>query len=591
MRLSVKVSTYITLLFLLFLPLEPLAGEDDLLWSTLLGGSDYDLGYDIAVDRDGCVYLAGVVTSEDFPKKSGPADTLHGGRDILVVKLAPAGDSIAYATILGGSEDDEGHGIEVDENGYVYVAGVTDSDDFPVSLWAYDTTANGARDAVALKLDPSGTLLYYSTYLGGSGSESGRAITVDDQGRAWLTGDTESADFPTTPGALDTTYNGGHWDAYLARLSLHGDMLLYGSFLGGGETEEGRDIALDSQERVLVAGQTSSDDFPVTLGVYDYVHNGGQDAFVVKLDTSRDQLALGTYLGGSLADVASGIAVGEDDAIFVSGRTVSPDFPTTPGAFDRTQHGMYAADAFVTRFSPGAESLAFSTFLGGENIDEAHGIALTPGGEVFVAGRTHSADFPVTPGSFCPAHSGRYSDAFLTGLDPIGSQLTYGTFLGGNGIDLCWGLATDREGILYLVGETKSTDYPTTAGSFCDTLTGDYADVFVSKLRPGATPVRGGPAAAGGSFSYPLMSSWPNPFNACVRIRYRVVSLDPVAVKIFNTSGQLVRTLVDGTGDPGHHTVEWDGKNSRGDRAASGIYFCRLQNGTAQETSKLVLLR
>jgi hypothetical protein len=582
---------YIALVFSLFLPRALPAGEEDLLWSTLLGGNDYDLGYDIAVGRDGCVYLTGVVTSEDFPRSSGPADTLHGGRDILVAKFFPGGDSLAYTAILGGTGDDEGHGIEVDEDGFVYVAGVTDSDDFPVTPWAYDTSASGARDAAALKLDPSGTLLYYSTYIGGGGSESARAVAVDDEGRAWLTGDTESGDFPTTPGAFDTSYNGGHWDAYVAGLSLHGDKLLYGSLLGGEETEEGRDIALDSRGRVLVTGQTGSDDFPVTLEVHDYVHNGGRDAFVVKLDTTGSRLVFGTYLGGSLADQTSGIAVGGDDAIYVTGKTFSPDFPTTPGAYDRTQHGMYAADAFVTRFSPAAESLSFSTYLGGANIDEAQGIALTPGGEIFVAGWTHSADFPGTPGSFCPSHSGRYSDAFLAGLDSTGGQLTYGTFLGGNGIDLAWGLASDREGTLYLVGETKSTDYPTTAGAYCDTLTGDYADIFVSSLRPGATPVTPASITDVGPRSYALMHSWPNPFNAGTRIRYRISTPGRVAVRIFNTRGQLVLTLADGYRFSGDYTVDWDGVDAAGRRVASGIYFCRLQARSAGETLKLVLLR
>jgi hypothetical protein len=591
MRLSIGVSIHIALFFCLFSCPQPRADDADLVWSTYLGGSDYDLGYDIAVDAEGSVYVTGVITSPDFPKTAGVVDTIHGGRDIVVVKLFAGGDSLAYVAILGGSQDDEGKGICVDAQGCAVVTGVTNSTDFPATPWAYDTIHNGSQDMVIVKLGPSGSAMEYSTFVGGNGSDWGYAVVLDEAGSACVAGYTDSDDFPATAGAFDVSYNSGYWDAVVVRLSSPGDHLDYATYLGGADSDQGRDVAIDGEGHLHVIGNTSSLDFPVTAGAYDTTHNGGRDVFLARFLPADGSLSQATYLGGSLADYASGIVVDGAGRAFVAGRTLSEDFPTTAGAFDRSHNSRYAADVFVSRFDPDGADLEFSTFLGGRASDEGHGIALGQEGQVFVSGWTHSGDFPATTGSFCPDHSGKYSDAFLVRLDSSGNALTYGTFLGGSGIDLCWALAEGADGSVYLTGETKSADFPTTAGTFCDTMTGDYADIFVCKLHPGMTPAPEHIVSESHPKTYDLAQNWPNPFNAGTQIRYRISQDDRVTIRIYNFLGQQVRELMNAEQAAGEYAIVWDGKNDGGRRVSSGVYLCRIRTRAVDETVKMVVLR
>jgi hypothetical protein len=329
-----------------------------------------------------------------------------------VVKLNPAGSGLAYATFLGGSDYDFGYTIAVDGAGSAYVTGYTWSSDFPTTSGAFDRSYNGYWDAFVVKLNPAGSGLAYATFLGGSNDDRGYAIAVDGTGSAYVTGDTKSTDFPTTPGAFDRSHN-GYWDAFVVKLNPAGSELAYATFLGGSGEDYSLAIAVDGTGSVYVTGGTGSSDFPTTPGAFDRSHNGGRDAFVAKLNPAGSALAYATFLGGSADDRGTAIAVDGAGSAYVTGDTGSSDFPTTPGAFDRSYHG--SGDAFMVKLNPAGSALAYATFLGGSDYDNGQGIAVDGTGSAYVAGWTESSGFPTTPSAFDRSHNGNY-DAFVAKL-------------------------------------------------------------------------------------------------------------------------------------------------------------------------------
>ncbi len=400
-------------------------------------------------------------------------------------------DDLLYATFLGGSADDWGRGIAVDAGGSAYVTGYTRSSGFPTTPGAFDATYNGSYDAFVAKLNPAGSALLYATFLGGSMNSGGFAIAVDGSGAAYVTGCTYSSDFPTTPGAFDTTHNGSY-DAFVAKLNPAGSTLAYATFLGGGGNDYGEAIAVDGSGAAYVTGWSESSGFPTTPGAFDRTWNDGYDAFVTKLKPAGSALAYATFLGGGDWDDGWAIAVDGGGAAYVTGYTNSPDFPATPGAFDTTHNGYW--DAFVAKLNPAGSALAYAAFLGGSGWDYGWAIAVDGSGAAYVTGVTWSSDFPATPGALdtsCGTDgdcnydgSATYGDGFVAKLNPTGSALAYATFLGGSRDDRGDGIAVDADGNTYVTGYTESPDFPATPGAFDATHNGSY-DAFVAKLAMG----------------------------------------------------------------------------------------------------------
>jgi hypothetical protein len=591
MKSNIKTCLLFVALSSLFFSGHIRADESDLVWSTFLGGSDYDLGYGIVVDDTGYIYVTGVTTSDDFPQKTDDIDTTHGGRDVVVAKLHPTGDSLVFATLLGGSDDDEGKALFVDDSGCIYVAGVTVSDDFPTTNGAFDTIYNGSRDVILAKLNPLGSVLEYATFLGGSNSDWGKGLAVDDSGRAFVTGYTNSQDFPTTGGAFDTTYNGGNWDAFVAKLNVLGSALEYATFLGGADVDDGHDIALDALGHAYVTGNTASADFPTTVGAYDTTHNGGHDVFVTRFDPMGDVLGHSSFIGGIGADYGYSIALDNLGDVLITGKTSSADFPTTAGAYDTEHGGVTSTDAFVTKLHHTANALEYSTYLGGNAGDEGHGIALDNSGSAYLTGYTWSTDFPTTAGAYSTSHSGYSSDAFVAKLNPAGSHLEYATFLGGNAVDYGRDIFLDGSGFAYTTGETKSSDFPTTPGAYSTSITGHYADIFVAKLNLEGTPVGSVTSEMSLPEGFALSQNSPNPFNASTKIRYQIPADAHVNLKVFNALGQETRTLVEAEQKAHSYTVTWDGRNNVGQEVASGLYFCCLKARGFEKTIKMLLVK
>jgi hypothetical protein len=459
---------------------------DPLIYSTYLGGGSDEDGYGIAVNSSGYAFVTGRVWSVNFPTTPGAYDrTQNGNSDVFVTAFNPQG-RLVYSTFLGGNEYDSGISIAVDSSSNAYVVGLACSSTFPTTPGAYQTSPDGACDAYVTKLNPSGSALVFSTLLGGISKDAGTgsSIAVDAVGNVYVAGRTDSADFPTTPGAFQRTWGGGSSDMFVTKLNPTGSALVYSTLLGGNgdEGDVGASIVLNSGGDLHIAGDTRSTNFPTTAGAYDASSNGNDDVFVAMLNATGSGLVYSTYLGGDGGDFAywgRGIAIDAALSAYVVGMTSSSDFPTTPGVFDRTLNGT--SDAFVAKIAADGEVLTWATYLGGGMDDVGAAVTLDCRG-VCITGTTGSADFPVTPGSFDTTLSGTH-DAFITMLDVAGSRLTGSALLGGSGDDMALSATGESGYDLYITGYATSSDFPTTAGAFDATFSGGGRDAFVTRLN------------------------------------------------------------------------------------------------------------
>ncbi|MHB1458413.1 MAG: DUF7948 domain-containing protein [Armatimonadota bacterium] len=442
----------------------------------------------------------------------------------LPLVIDPASDLI-YSTFLGGNDGSEsGAGIAVDSNGCVYVMGVTSSTNFPTTSGAL----LAGNDLFITKLNPSGSQLVYSTFLGGSYTEDGADIAVDSAGCAYVTGYTRSYNFPTTPGALDTVLSDGgndpsDQDGFVTKLNANGSALLYSTYLGGSGIDEGKSIAVDAIENAYVTGWTRSPDFPTTPDAYDTEFDGGQDGFVIELNQLLTSPVYSTFLGGDNVDTSDDIAIDSSGCVYVSGWTNSSDFQTTVGAYSTTGGGgfvvkldetgrdlvystftgpssshiaidslgcVYLGGNGVRKLSDDGSHIIYSTIIKGSSSDQIRAIAVDSSGCAYVTGFTRSSDFPITEGAFSTSLNGT-QDAFITKLNASGDILLYSTFLGGNDADLFYhddsrAIAVDSSGYAYVTGSTSASDFPTTPEAFDTSFNwnpDELGDAFVAKLN------------------------------------------------------------------------------------------------------------
>ncbi len=463
-----------------------------LIYSTFVGGTNDTLGYSdggsgIAVDSTGAAYVTGSLAASDFVPTPGAFQTSYGGGawDAFVAKLDPTGSNLSYATFLGGSDADQGRAIAVDAGGAAYATGSTSSSNFPFSPDAPYKFYGGSEDAFLVKLNATGTVLVYGTFLGGSYNDQGWSIAVDGGGATYVTGSTQSQYFPTTPGAFDRTYNGpvccNTWDAFVAKLNATGTAFDYSTYLGGSANDRGFGLAVDSSGAAYITGDTNSTDFPRAAGL-----NGALDAFVAKLNAAGSDLVYAVHLGGSSYDAGRGIAVDASGAAYITGYTYSPDFATS-GAYDTILDGQY--DAFAAKINATGSVRIYATYLGGGGTEEGYGIAVDANGVAYATGITDSGDFPTTPGAFDTSYNGVY-DIFVAKLEATGSAL-FATYLGAPAGEYTPDIAIDAAGRAYVAGTTLSPNFPTTTGAY-DTSLGGTSDAFVSKLTLG-TPVTAQP--------------------------------------------------------------------------------------------------
>jgi len=395
-----------------------------LVYSTYLGGSNEDYGAGIALDASGHAYVTGYTNSTDFPVQNALQSKNAGGWDAFVTELSADGAFLIYSTYWGGSLDDIGTGIAVDSSGNAYLSGYSDSPHFPVTPGAFQTNyGGGTHNGFLVKFNAGGATLGYSTFLGGNSDDYAYAVAVDSAGDAYLTGATNSTNFPTL-NAFQPKYAGGLcatapntfpcYDAFVAKLNPAGSALIFSTYFGGTGSDYGYAIALDASANAYVTGYTTSTNLPTTAGAFQRVFGGSYDAFVAKLNGAGSTLDYSTYLGGSGTQVGYGIAVDSTGSAFVTGYNYGGYFPIA-NPVQAQNAGFY--DAFVSVLDPTGSSLIFSTYLGGSYDDFGRGISLDPSGNAYVVGATFSLNFPTTSASFQPSYAGGPYDAFITKYD------------------------------------------------------------------------------------------------------------------------------------------------------------------------------
>ena len=383
---------------------------------------------------------------------------------------------LIYSTYLGGSGYDYGRSIALDSLGNAYVTGATSSPDFPAANPVQATNNGGDGDVFVTKLNAAGNALVYSTYLGGSGFDVGHGIAVDSSGNAYLTGDTGSVDFPT---ANPIHAQGG---AFVTKLNAAGNALVYSSHLGGSGDELGSGIAVDSLGNAYVTGSTSSLDFPLANALQITCTpclTGGTVAFVTKLNSAGNAFVYSTYLGGSVLEQGRSIAADRSGGAYVTGSTLSTDFPTANPLQDASGGD---SDAFVTKLNTAGNALVYSTYLGGSDAETGIGVAVDSSGNAAVTGFTGSIDFPTVH----PVQAaGGAGNGFVTKLNAEGSAILYSTYLGGSLEDQPFGIAVDFSGNAYIAGFTFSADFPTASSIQATCAEGIYGcrDAFVTKLN------------------------------------------------------------------------------------------------------------
>jgi uncharacterized protein (TIGR03437 family) len=417
------------------------ADGKQMIFTTHIGGGNTNWGVGIALDAAGDVYLTGLTASPDFPHTTDlTTDNILTNMNCFVTKLNPAANAIVYSTLIGGSNFDACHSVGVDSAGNAYVVGVTASTDFP-TVNPFQSSLQGSSvysynaDAFVAKLNPTGTKLLYSTYLGGLNADVATSVAVDAAGNAYVTGYTQSPNFPVTQGAFqpafggaggqfDSTYSSG--DAFVVKMSPTGTMV-YSTYLGGNQDDAGWGIAIDAQGNAYIGGSTMSKNFP-TLNAFQATFGGlggetnptpfsvplnSGDGFITELNPTGTALVFSSYLGGSLDDQVIGIALDTAGNIWVTGHTLSQNFPVTPDGTQQTNAGdngsgnlnVLLGDAFLTGIGP-SHTIIFSTFLGGSSADWAGGVAVDGQGGVIIAGSTSSTNFPATQGAYQTNYGG-----------------------------------------------------------------------------------------------------------------------------------------------------------------------------------------
>ncbi|HEY1337847.1 MAG TPA: SBBP repeat-containing protein [Bryobacteraceae bacterium] len=452
-------------------------------YAAYFGGSQTDGAYYVALDAAGNAYIAGETFSTDLAATSGAAQGANGGdQDIFVSKLDSKG-ALLFTTYLGGNDMETLSGLALDGSGNIYVAGWTISSNFPSTPGAMQTFNRGGffigSDGFVTKLDPTGTKLLYSTYLGGNDDELLLALAVDSAGNAYVTGTTASLNFPVSPAA----YQKGNkaLAAFVTKINPTGTQNVYSTYVGGSTAELAHAIAIDAAGAAYVAGYTASRDFPVTTGAPQAVFRGGSslenDGMIFKLDAQGSHLIYSTFLGGSGDDEVDAIALDAAGNAYVSGFTSSADFPATAGAMQSTLLGP--DDAFMAKVNPTGTAFGFATLFGGTRSERAPTIALDGSGNIYLGGQSTSSGLPVV----APSQNGwgGAGDGYVFKFDPTATRVLQGTYIGGSGDETVAAIALDASGNVFATGITASTDFPASRLGAQSKYSGK-GDAFIAKL-------------------------------------------------------------------------------------------------------------
>jgi hypothetical protein len=466
----------------------PLIIDPEIITSTYLGGEVEDAGKAITVDDKGSIYVTGYTHSTDFPVTQGTyTPSSLGYHDIFLTVFEKNGTEILYSLLIGGVANDYARTIAVGSDGMVYIAGSTESDDFPTRS-AFQSSKSGKYDAFITAIRPGGKELAFSSYLGGNDIDDAFGVFVGGpKNQISLTGTTLSQDFPVK-NAFQRT-NAGQYDVFVTIFDTSGKEMIASTFLGGRQDDYGRAVTLDKEGNLYLGGYTyssKSSDFPVKNALQG-PHTMTYDAFVSKLSPDAQALVYSTYIGGTMGDRISAIALDQKNQLYATGYTFADDFPTTRDAFQRTYGGDLLSDAFIVGLSADGRSLVASTYLGGSKDDMGYGITIDEEGLIYITGGTMSSDFPLF-NAWQKNLSGSMN-AFVSGVDPSCSHLIFSSYLGGEGSDLGASIMHDNNNLLYITGTTGSAQFPVVHPNK-ENYRGDD-DAFLAIISPDGSRVQG----------------------------------------------------------------------------------------------------
>jgi hypothetical protein len=452
---------------------------DPLVYSTFVGSDGGEMGWDLEIDDDGNVFIAGNTNTDDFPTTPGAMEPLsYQYKVAFVVKLDASGSDAIYAACIGGTHFNSVTSIDVDNEGCAYITGWTWSEDFPKTDGAF-CTPHDYRDSMFItKLAADGKSLIYSCQISGNKNDHGNAIEVDKAGYAYVTGDTASDNFPVTPNASQD-YHNYNVETFVLKLDTDGSKLIYSTYVTDDAAIIAQDIALDSEGNAYIAGKAgSTDTFPITEGAFQKrVINMG-DWYALKLNANGSKVLRSTFIGGNGSEWASNIEVDRFGYIYVSGYSQSRDFPTTTGAFKEKISPDSKYEYVICKFDPNLTKLVYSTFIGqNPRYRYSGGMDIDAFGHAYITGSTTDSRFPTTENAL-KTELENEREAFICQISTQGDELLYSSFLGGGE-----GLAVivDNGVNAYVTGRANVEDFPTTKGAYCETLAGG-SDAFVLKI-------------------------------------------------------------------------------------------------------------
>jgi hypothetical protein len=519
-------------------------------FSTYIGSTSHSEGLkDIEIDSEGNVYVAGWTHSLDYPVTANAFDkTMDGSDGAVVTKLNSNGSELMFSTYLDGSDKETVWAIDADDSGFVYVTGITSSHDFPTTPGAFDEYTDASQDGFVSKINTTEGSLVFSTYLGGGGIENCYDIVIDNNKNIYITGNSESSDFPTTDGAFNQDCT-GDLDVFVTKLSSDGSSLLYSTFIGGSKKEFGYGIAIDKNNNSYVTGITLSEDFPVTYGAYD-------TTFYEEVD---------------VVDQSAGHVL------------------KTHGIKNPLEGEKY--DIFVTKLNSEGNSLVYSTYIGGNGDDFGRYPAVDNDGNVYITGYTESTDYPTSPGAYDRSHNGNM-DVFVSKLNSNGTRLLYSSYFGGAEDDIGYKITIASDGNAYLTGWTASYDFPVSSNVFDESYNGGLCDIFVMSLDTDFMTGIKDENDLSLLRAFNLKQNYPNPFNSETAVKVELYENAVISLDIYNILGQKVRTIsANEHKNTGIYTYKWDGTNDSGMACSSGLYICTLTAGGFKAARKMVLLK
>jgi hypothetical protein len=555
----------------------------DPVYSTLFGGGSVEGGTGIVRLSDDVYCIGGVTDSRDFPVTPGAMRSVYQNTEGFLIAIDIVKGEILYSTFIGGSDDDVVQRIMLDAAGRIVIAGVTRSPDFPVTQNAYQRNYRGDQDCFVAVLDSGGSPLIYSTFIGGAGFEDLFNMTLDRHGNAYITGLTDSRDYPVTSRAYQRTYGGGEDDIFLSKFDLRAYRLEFSTFIGGYDYDEGYTVITDSSSNVYVGGLTNSSNFPVTKDAFQPGPNAGDQGVVAVLDSTGARLLYGTYIGGSGNDLVEDLGLDSNGRIVIFDRTTSYDLRTTSGVFQRTRRvenpNILDLDFSILKLDSSRRRAVWWTYLSGSRAEYTSRMIIS-GDRVFVFGESKSDDYPIRGAVQDSMAGGR--DIVISVLDEQAQKLLFSTYYGGS----------DQEAIinallsppfLLITGFTYSKDYSVVGKTIKDSLEGiDDAYLTVFDLRDILVGTDHPPAATSGTLA--LAQSYPNPFSSSgATIEFHGVAGLPVELVVSDSEGRVVARRRWERLPGGSASYHLPGASLQ-----HGVYFCTVRSGREAVTKKLV---